>query len=143
MKKVPQRFHKNCFVQTQKADRFCSKCRQVPLIPHRSSCCKTIYCGICQPKVTVACVKCKGKPVPFKKDQDLTSKISKVKIKCPNIARGCTWKGEVYKLKNHLPDCIAIKEGTCTLISLVPRLLPIFFIWHEENEGAWSVKSRA
>ena len=56
--------------------------------------------------------KCKeNDPRPFKKDSDLYSKIQKVQIQCLNRTRGCTWKGTVSKLKNHLavPECIALK----------------------------------
>ena len=110
MKKTPQRFNKNDFVTSQKAERFCSKCKQVPYSPQRSACCNLLYCDVCSPKIT-KCPKCKESTLPFKKDQDLYSKITKLKIWCPNKTRGCTWKGEMYKLKTHLeiPECTAIK----------------------------------
>ena len=124
VKKLPQRFTKDDFVQTQKVDRFCSKCKQVPYSPQRSKCCNLLYCDVCSPKVT-KCPKCKGTPpqLSFNKDSELSSKIQKVKIKCPNRGRGCTWKGEVYKLKKHLlagasgaSECIAIKGKVLTAV---------------------------
>lgn len=110
VKTAPQRFTKDDFVQNQKADRFCCKCKQVPFTPQRSSCCGSLYCDVCSVKVTTGtCFKCKENPLPFKKDQELHSKIQKLKIKCPNRTRDCTWKGEVYKLKKHLnAECNAI-----------------------------------
>ena len=106
--KLPDSLSLEIFARRPTPDHYCMKCvpSKVPLNPHRSECCQKLYCESCSKK-TKKCPSRKhhNQELTFTVDKYLKDQVAKLKVKsCCNS--GCDWPGgEVYKLKNHLPQC--------------------------------------
>ena len=79
----------------------CSICEHIISEPHQVSCCGAVFCQTCialQKKAERPCWSCKSKD--YGSFPDL--RFAKEMVKCPKGYKGCSWKGELGKIKEHL-----------------------------------------
>ena len=79
----------------------CSICKQIISEPHQVSCCGAVSCRECivsQREAEKPCWSCK------KRDYDSFPdlRFNKEEMKCAKAYKGCKWKGEFGKMKEHL-----------------------------------------
>ena len=79
----------------------CSICEHIISEPHQVSCCGAVFCQTC-----IASRKGAERPCWSCKSNDYDSfpdlRFAKEVVKCPKGYKGCSWKGELGKIKEHL-----------------------------------------
>ena len=89
----------------------CSICLQVFRDPNLTSCCGNRYCKGCIDRVqlkAMPCPLCQRRGFTLMLDKMYVRKVNSLQVKCPNIHRGCQWRGELGKVKEHQQSCDAV-----------------------------------
>ncbi len=79
----------------------CSICFQILKDPQIMTCCGYRFCQECIKRVTHACPLCK-EAIQYFPDKTLTRQINQRRVYCLLKKDGCSWMGELSKVRNHL-----------------------------------------
>lgn len=82
----------------------CSQCQHFLSDPYQVTCCGANYCYSCLNKLRAdrrSCPKCHSESGEFT-DKCLRRSLSAVTVGCSNQEEGCTWRGELGQLDDHL-----------------------------------------
>ena len=103
------------FVGSVNRDYVCPVCQLVLKEPHQTKCCGNHICASCvASEHSAVCPVCKEGDFRSERDKYITRKVSQLRIRCVQNARGCLWVGELITLQVHLISCQYV-EMECPL----------------------------
>ena len=99
MSKKLQKFE--CKLESQFIECTCSICKNIVSEPHQVTCCGAVSCRICiesQKEANKPCWSCMFDDYDSVPDV----RFDRTRVICPRTYKGCQWKGEFRRLKEHL-----------------------------------------
>lgn len=116
------------FVEDPSGEFFCPVTYDLIIQPHLTSCCGKHL----SPKA-IAKIKEEGKACPLCREQewsaeldtDLKHKVEALLVFCPNVDRGCKWKGKLLQFDWHVLSC---SKKDAALIKELPKSAGYVFI---------------
>ena len=102
------------FVEEPSEDFKCPICLLVLRNPHLTGCCGHIFCESCiesSRQRSSQCPLCRGEDFQSMRDLKEKRKILSLEVYCTNRRGGCTWKGTIKEIDDHLRPSEA--EGEC------------------------------
>ena len=97
------------FVEEPSEDFKCPICLLVLRNPHLTGCCGRNFCESC--KRSSQCPLCSGEDFQSMRDLREERKILSLEVYCTNWRDGCTWKGTIKEIDDHLRPSEV--EGEC------------------------------
>ena len=106
----------NDYVDGNPPESLCCGVCTLPLRePHLLCCCGKGICESC-----IERVRLQGKPCPYCKqaiktvlDRELRSKVLDLAVHCTNKKDGCTWKGELRNVQDHISRTCRLEKQQC------------------------------
>ena len=103
------------FLQQPPVKFFCKKCRLVAREPTLTSCCGEYFCKDCISTLQQekrACPNCGEESFSIFANKHDERRISELQVFCDMKKRGCTWKGQLEDLEEHM------ESGECEFIDV-------------------------
>lgn len=96
------------FFEKPPKELLCPLCSQILRDPFQTQCCGKFFCQGCL--MTLAkggkpCALCRQEVKAFR-DTNMALRVNALAVKCTHEAWGCTWRGELGELGDHLLRCV-------------------------------------